>query len=97
MSKASADSGMHPHLEIVSLRCRNAVHARHVVEDYPPEPDQEWVLFRRDRIVFIAYTDSAVPMAIAVWAHHEGHASDVYAGQVLRDVAGPQRRTARTS
>lgn len=90
VSKASTDimaTRTHQHLEIVSLRCRTAVHARHVVEDYPPDAGQQWMLFRRDRIVFIAYIDRAVPMAIAVWAHHQGHVSDVYAGQVLRDVA----------
>lgn len=73
-------------LVIVPLRCINAEHAEAVVRECPEKRSQEQQLFVRRETVFIAYRDSDFPCSVAVWAHGEGHATDVYAGRVLRDV-----------
>ncbi|MYW06323.1 hypothetical protein [Streptomyces sp. SID3343] len=74
-------------LTVVALRCVDAEHARAVVRDWPAHRDAEHGLFGRDANVFIAYRDSEFPCEVAVWAHLNGHVTDIYAGRLLREVA----------
>ncbi|WP_406277906.1 hypothetical protein [Embleya sp. NBC_00896] len=74
------------HLAIAPLRCVGPEHAEAVVRDWPRERGAEHGLFHRDDMVFIAYRDNEFPCSVAVWAHLHGHATDVYAGRLLRDV-----------